>query len=206
MLINFFGIQKKTKKTKKHIGYAVIKNRVLKVYKISGLSGKRLYNRKKLPVKKKFFTTKRMAIQYKNKLLKIKKKIIEKRKKKTVKRTKKITKKITKRKNSNRLCRSRTSESECCSDPTCKWTHNRCIHKPRRTYEGPRNYHKFGKSINPAVGTNYTLFQYSTNASTPTVNQLQEIQGLDSYSYPVRNGMENHRFYTQKNNLSGMGF
>jgi hypothetical protein len=63
------------------------------------------------------------------------------------------------------------------------------------------------KSIAPTNKLNYQIYQYSNNASTPTLNQLNNISSTNTaYSYPIQRGMSNMRSFVPTNNTSGYGF
>lgn len=59
-------------------------------------------------------------------------------------------------------------------------------------------------SINPANKFNYEIQQYATNASTPTIEQLEKIQQTAAYDYPTNKS--NQSWFYSKNNNDGYGF
>ncbi len=214
-----FGKKKPSRKkqtpTKKHTGWCIKKRRVVKVYKIKGLSGKRYYDKKKVPKRTRCYKTKREAQNAKG---------TRKRKRKYNKKTGKYTYVYTieptsghSRSANSHWNRSRCagrSEANCGSNPNCGWSAGQCYNKSGggNRYQGPMGPNGFGRSsfgrvVNPANRYNYQSQQYATNVGTPTVKQMYSIAHTPAYQYPVGSMVGgNQTWYTPKQNLSGYGF
>lgn len=213
-----FGKKKPKRKsvpTKKHTGWCIKKKRVVKVYKVKGLSGKRYYDKKKVPKRTRCYKTKREAQNAKGT-----------RKRKYSKKTGKYYYvynydnlgtggRSRHRHNAGKLggtgCSRRYNQEDCGSNPNCKWEYGRCSTRGRgghtSSYQGPMNKQGFGRVVNPANRYNYQVQQYATNVGTPTVKQMHSIAHTPAYQYPVGSMVGgNQTWYTPSQNLSGYGF
>ena len=210
--------KKTSKKTpmKKHTGWCIKKRRVVKVYKIKGLVGRRFYDKKKVPKRTRCYKTKAAAQRAIG---------TRKRKRKYNRRTHKYYwvydyndvgtgGRSRHRHNAGRLggtgCSRRYNQSDCSSNPNCKWEYGRCSTRGggghTSSYQGPMNKQGFGRVVNPANVLNYQYQQYANNVATPTVGQIGMISQTPSYAYPVKSGMSNSAWYVPKQNFGGYGF
>ena len=213
--------RKSTPKKKKHVGYTLKKGRVVKVYKIAGLKGRRYSNRNKLPKGKRVYKNKSQVPKNKKPI--------------TRRRTSKTQRKRRSRKRRERIlwdiydntqslsgsryertgrrttpCYKRHIEGDCWANPNCEWTGISCRKNTGGSRSGPMkpiDYLTFGSGmINPTVGANYSLMQYATNSATPTLTKMEEIAGFPAYPVPQVTQMKNYSTYETMNNTTGMGF
>lgn len=188
-------LKSKNTKRKQIAGYTLKGGVVVPVYKFNGVSGKYYSNGTKVPKNKKVTKTK-LGVK---------------------RRTKKTNKsymlydidgfnKRIKYINETYNCPKNTNSADCGGNPNCTWTSNRCVKKYGDVQQGPKGRDsKFGGNlINPSNGTNYSLFQYSTNSATPSLSQVNNLSGVSTYSYPTRMG--NYSHWESINNTTGMGF
>lgn len=215
----------KLHKKKKHTGWCIKKKKVVKVYKVKGLVGRRYYNNKKVPKRTRCFKTKEAA-----------QRAIGKRKRKYNRKTKKYywvyDSPYSVRRSYGRSRRANNAENRVNRSYNHGiWRKYDCDRNPNKIWVGPANsngycktrdqsggaYHgplgpggfgksRFGRVVNPANRLNYQYQQYATNVGTPTVGQMGMISNVPAYSYPVRSGMSNSAWYVPKQNFGGYGF
>lgn len=196
-----FGRRRKKVAKKKHVGYTRKKSRVVKVYKIIGMVGKRFYDKKKVPKGTRVY-----------------------------KRKSDVPKKKTKKRSSRKKrdvyyiydddgytpnrpgymrgagCSRRRNLGECSSNPNCSWNGYSCRKKSwGDRYEGPFNEHGFGsgRSIDPAVGTNYWFHKTAANAAMPSLNRMEALSGFNNNDYV---GSSQFRTFNSRQALNGMGW
>lgn len=206
---------KNKKNAREHVGWCIKKNRAVKIYKFSGITGKRYYDKKKVPKRTRCYKSKRTA---QNAIGTRRRKSKKKNSESTRKWLKKIlnknknyyytttSRKPTIKERGDKLkgalkrrglpCSQYKSKSSCdLKAPRCKWDVDKC--------KG-RYGNAFGRVINPANRFNYNLQQYATNVGTPNMKQLHNVGQTPAYQYPV--STSNHAWYVPKENLSGYGF
>lgn len=178
------GRKSSKRSSRKSSKWCVIKNKLRKVYKFSGLIGMRYSNRRKIPAKTRCYKRKSLA----KKALKrnIRWCIVKKRVVKGYKTASGV-------KYNNRKVKK------------CYKTKSAAKKALRKMSFGKPNKSAFGnKTINPTNKYNYQMQQYATNVATPTVHQLDAIQQNPAYQYP--SSQDNHAWFNSANNFSGYGF
>lgn len=223
-----FGKKKarRTKSSKKeHTGWCIKQKKIVKIYKVKGLSGKRFHDNKKVPKKTRCFKTKAAA-----------QRAMGKRKKKYNKKTGKsywiYDSPYSVRRSYGRSRAANTAENRVNrSYSEGAWRKYDCDRNPNKIWVGPANGNgycktrdqsggayegplgpggfgkvRFGRVVNPANRLNYQYQQYATNVGTPTVNQMNMISNVPVYAYPLRSGMSNSAWYVPNQNFGGYGF
>ncbi len=209
------------------LGRIIKKRRVVKVYKIKGLVGRRFYDKKKVPKRTRCFKTKAAAQRAVG---------TRKRKRKYNRKTGKYywvyDSPYSARRSYGRSKRANSAENRVNrSYDYGYWRKYDCDRNPNKIWVGPSNsngycktrdqskgaYHgplgpggfgksRFGRVVNPANVLNYQYQQYANNVATPTVGQMGMISQTPSYAYPVKSGMSNSAWYVPKQNFGGYGF
>ncbi len=186
---------KKTSKKKKAVAYCIKKNRVVKVYRKTGKTGRYYYDGKKVKKGQKCYKLKSKAkAALKNRPKRRKSSSSSNTKYYYVingKNKKQPSWKKGYKKYRRPSCSKYDKELTCTpAKAGCKWTSSGCVNK-------------FGSSFG-APAYNYTMSQYANNVSTPTNHLLGKITGTSAYSYPTNR--PNYHFYDQNINNSGYGF
>ena len=194
-----------TSKKKKAVAYCIRKNRVVKVYKKTGKTGRYYYDGKKVKKGQKCYKLKSKAnAALKNKRPKRRKSSSSSNTKYyyVINGTKKKQPSWKKgyNKDGRPSCSKYDKELTCTpAKAGCKWTSSGCVNKFGSSFGAP-----YGRPVSPASGYNYTMSQYADNVSTPTNHLLGKITGTSAYSYPTNR--PNYHFYDQNINNSGYGF
>ena len=195
---------KKLKKNdiiKKHTGWCIKKRRAVKVYKIKGLTGKRYYDKKKVPKMTRCYKTKRAAQNAigTRKSSTIRKSSTRRKKEKVYyfvnRRTgnKTVSKPVYHKFHKGLLCSEYKSKDSCnLKKARCEWANNRCKRIGQNDF-----------GLIPANRYNYQVQQYATNEGTPTLEKLDKIGGTAAWAYPTSS---NYAWYQPVNNMSGYGF